>query len=362
MATRQLLAKSLRHFLVFSLCIALNTSFVSAQDVLFTQNLTVAPDLNPALTGKYNGTYRASIAYRNQWLNVLDQGYESFKGALDLRFNFLNSDRDRLGFGVVFFADKSGETRVNQYEFAFQGAIHKSLGYKDHSLLSLGFNIGPSQRNLDYSKLFFADQFSAGSNSFTNPTQELFPENTITYASLGLGIDYEYSSDDWQGGIGLSAQNLTPPNISQFNAIGSEDQQLKEGTYNLSTSLRPYIWTRLPLLSEQLYITPRITGYLQDDIKLAQLGATLSTVSANEKNSLYLGVFTKMGTAVEDNFLLYEGSLMFGITRSNLNLGFSYDINIPSVQYFSQRQGTFEFTMSYIGTTTREKPGNTPIF
>ena len=50
--------------------LALSTQTVQAQDVHFTQFDATPMIVNPAFTGAFNGSWRASGIYRNQWRSV----------------------------------------------------------------------------------------------------------------------------------------------------------------------------------------------------------------------------------------------------------------------------------------------------
>ena len=51
---------------------------VSAQDAYFTQFYANPLELNPALTGAVEGTYRVSLSYRDQWSGLVDNPYKTF--------------------------------------------------------------------------------------------------------------------------------------------------------------------------------------------------------------------------------------------------------------------------------------------
>ena len=56
------------------------------------------------------------------------------------------------------------------------GAYHKALNPESDQFLSLGYQIGMVQRNINYDQLTFDDQFN-GTDLFDDPTAEVFPEN-----------------------------------------------------------------------------------------------------------------------------------------------------------------------------------------
>ena len=82
---------------------------IQAQDRLFSQFYASPLTLNPALTGAFEGKFRVSSIYRDQWRKALDEPYQTFSSALDLRWR-MGKEKSRLkdhaSVGVMFFQDK----------------------------------------------------------------------------------------------------------------------------------------------------------------------------------------------------------------------------------------------------------------
>ena len=77
---------------------------LQAQDKHFTQFYAAPLTLNPALTGAFNGKYRASVIYRDQWRNVLDDPYVTFASAIDVKFDLELDSRyeDAVAIGLKY--------------------------------------------------------------------------------------------------------------------------------------------------------------------------------------------------------------------------------------------------------------------
>jgi len=100
----------MKKFLLFSFFVILLHQFAAAQDKHFTQFYAAPLTLNPALTGSFEGRYRVSTIYRNQWKKVLDNPFKTVALATDLRFpaRTRSKSKDAIGLGLLFFNDKTG--------------------------------------------------------------------------------------------------------------------------------------------------------------------------------------------------------------------------------------------------------------
>src|SRR5665647_1820207 len=82
--------------------------FASAQDPHFSQFFASPLTLNPALTGKFDGTLRVAGNYRNQW-PAFNNVYTT--STLSVDFPILKSrlpDYDTWGIGILALTDRAG--------------------------------------------------------------------------------------------------------------------------------------------------------------------------------------------------------------------------------------------------------------
>ena len=91
-----------------------------AQDPNFSQFFASPLTLNPALTGKFDGSFRLAGNYRNQWPSI-NNAFVTKTGSAD--FHLLNNNLpeiDRWGFGVLFMNDQNGNgaLRTNQFSLS----------------------------------------------------------------------------------------------------------------------------------------------------------------------------------------------------------------------------------------------------
>ena len=137
------LKKQLNHYMkkiVFTLltCVAL-VSVSNAQDPNFSQFFASPLTLNPALTGKFDGTFRVAGNFRNQWPTILN-AYETKTASID--FGILKNrlaDVDQLGVGILGVTDRAGDgVLVTNYAGASL-AFHKGLDDNGYHQIGAGF-------------------------------------------------------------------------------------------------------------------------------------------------------------------------------------------------------------------------------
>ncbi|NNE27741.1 MAG: PorP/SprF family type IX secretion system membrane protein, partial [Saprospiraceae bacterium] len=180
-------AKIFTFFLLVLGQIALN-----GQDEHFSQFFAIPIHMNPALTGAYDGTYRMTAIYRDQWNGALESPYKTFAAGgdtkLDLNFGSLESD-DHFGLGLFFVSDRVAEFQASTNKISGYMSYHKKFGDKIPSYLGAGFKFGVIQRNINYDNINFQDQFNQ-IDDFTEPTSEVLPPNNIGAFDISLGLNY----------------------------------------------------------------------------------------------------------------------------------------------------------------------------
>src|SRR6186713_693395 len=102
-------------------------SVTIAQDPNFSQFFASPLTLNPALTGKFDGSFRLAGNYRNQWPSI-NNAFVTKTGSAD--FHLLRNNLpeiDRWGFGVLFMNDQNVNGAYALTSFHFLLLIIKDL-------------------------------------------------------------------------------------------------------------------------------------------------------------------------------------------------------------------------------------------
>ena len=329
-----------------------------AQDTHFTQFYAAPLTLNPALTGVFDGKYRFSLIYRDQWRRVLDSPYQTFAAGLDLRFPINirgKRQKDAAAVGLMFYNDRVPSVDFSTNQIALSGAFHKSLNKDNSQFLSGGIQIGIAQRNVGYENLSFQDQFD-GTSGYNDPTSEVLPSNNFTYADYAVGINYSYAP---RRGIalfmGAALYHILEPQASFFyDRTGELTDPEEFGNSRLFRKYAFQLSARLPI-NDKIDLLPRAIAAFQGPHAEINVGTNLR-FGLGEFNStaLHIGTWVRPVTNKNNTFTLDAVVLMAGFELNNFLLGFSYDATLNDLTTNRQGQGAFEISIAYLGEYENE--------
>ena len=92
--------------LLFSLLLLAFAFNLKAQDPNFSQFFASPLTLNPALTGKFDGSYRVAGNYRNQWPTI-NNAFTTYTASFDIGSRFENAAKAYVGMDMSSHATKS---------------------------------------------------------------------------------------------------------------------------------------------------------------------------------------------------------------------------------------------------------------
>ncbi len=324
----------------------------TAQDQHFTQFYASPTTLNPALTGAFEGKFRLSMIYRDQWRSILPNPLATFSAAADFRFSFSPTKRikDAVGFGVVFYNDRPSDYfSINQVYLS--GAFHKSLNSENNQFLTVGAQVGLSQWNTNYSQLSFNDQFN-GTNGYSDPTREDLPENNFAFGDYNVGLNYSFSPDNGVGFfIGAALSHVLEPAVSFFY---DESDPGKYPNDNLKRKYTGHVGLVIPV-GETVQVLPRALYYSQGAHQSMNAGSNFRFL-VNDINGTALHVGGWLRLAADDINPLHTDAVvvMTGIEYQNFLIGFSYDANLEDFSNTKRGQGAFEISIAYLGEYDNE--------
>ena len=319
-----------------------------AQDKHFSQFFASPLSINPALTGGFNGSYRASINYRDQWRTVFDEPYVTYAANLDVRFDVAASSRykDAVGIGLQFFSDKVSGVDFSTNQIAFSGAYHKGLDYNSKQFLSAGFQMALAQRNINYESLTFQDQFN-NFDAYEGATLENLPGNNFAYFDLNAGINYTYSPKKKTTLFaGLAIHHIFQPQLSFYF---DKDDVVIKGDSPLFIKYSAQLSASLPI-SDRVSIIPRALLSIQGPHTRLNAGSNLRIALNNYNgNALQVGAWARP-VVDEGNAMRVDAAvLMLGLELGSVLFGLSYDANLEDLAQYQQGQGSIEFSITYLG-------------
>ncbi len=305
--------------------------FANAQDPHFSQFFASPLTLNPALTGKFDGTLRVAGNYRNQW-PAFNNVYTT--STLSVDFPILKSklpDYDTWGLGILALTDKAGGGVLTNNYLGISTSYHKALDEDGFKQLGIGFQGTYGQKRLNTDNLKFEDQLTPF--GFTGVTADVFNTQNlnINYLDVNAGLLYTHSTNESNNFyVGASMYHINRPKES-----------FKGGNWNIAPRTTISAGGYFPVSD---ILTLHTSGIYQYQNKATEttvggaLAASLDDTGDNPTN-VYIGSWYRFDDAV----IPYVG-----LEFAGMRIGATYDINISSLKAGSQSRGGMEISLIYV--------------
>src|SRR3990170_2284976 len=166
-----------------------------SQDLHFSQFMNSPLATNPANTGFMpEGDYRLGVNYRNQWSSIMSVPYKTMSAFGDVQVLQNENNDGWVGIGGLILRDVAGSGNLTSTKVYGSVAYHQMLNLG--SLLSLGFNAGLANKQINVTNLKFPDQFDGHFFDGHLPTSVALATNNINYLDIQAGMNYAYFPDD----------------------------------------------------------------------------------------------------------------------------------------------------------------------
>lgn len=326
------------------------TTSVFAQDPHFTQYFTSPLTLNPALTGLTQCDLRLAANYRTQWASVSANPYTTATISYDMAAAKGSlGNGDAIGLGVLGMYDRSGLGSLQNITFGLSAAYHKALGLEQQHTISFGIQGVLVQKNIDFSKIKFEDQFNPATGEPDFQTSENIGNADLTYPDFNLGLMYSGRINEYGTAyVGFSYYHLTQPEetfLNQSTKIHSRYTGYLGGSFDLNENVVLYA---SGLYQSQASATEVLLG--------AAVGFVLNPGHDMEyaKNTvLYLGSWYRYGDAL---------CPYIGFEWSKMKLGISYDVTISNFSSATKYNGGYEISLIFNGCIIKRMEGPTYNF
>ncbi len=307
---------------------------VTAQDPQFSQFYAAPLYLNPAFAGG-TGQARAGMNYRNQW-PAIDANFTTMSVYGDYFFEDINS-----GIGLLISRDEEGLAQLRSLsialQYSYELSITENLGFRP------GFQIGLYNRDINFNKLTFGDQFDPVTGDFLGqPTAEQFNTGfSKTFFDISLG-GVLFTRNAW---LGVAAHHLNTPNQS----IISEDSPLPiklsfHGGFKFQ--MKPgVVGSGVYARNAERSIAPAFQYKHQGEFDQLDLGLYF-TFEPIVLGTWYRGVPFKTlnGFVNNESIVMLIGFTKLG-SKDAINIGYSYDYTISQLGIGSG--GAHEFSLVY---------------
>ncbi len=332
----------MRRIIYVLLCIIyFSPESVQAQDPAFSQFFASPLTLNPALTGKFNGTLRVAGNYRNQWPQI-NNAYITSTISVDgnIMANKITNG-DAWGVGLMTMTDRTASGILTSNYVALSTSYQKALDENGWNQIGLGFQGSYASKRLDGTKLNFEDQLDQ-QGGWTLPSAEAVSGHQVnlSYFDLNVGVLYNGSSD---------GNNNYYLGVSAYHIIQPTESFTGQSVYTLHPRFTVHGGYSFPLSQSNNNNFIHLSGLYsrQANAVDAMLGGAWSyNLNADQEGSppinLYLGVWARFSN-LTDAVIPY-----LGLDVGSFTLGMTYDVNVSSLKSASESQGGFEISLIYI--------------
>jgi type IX secretion system PorP/SprF family membrane protein len=326
--------KTIQHILLVAVGVAM-TTVAMAQDPHLSQYFNAPQHLNPALTGGMDYDVRVSGHYRSQWGSV---SVPFNTAAVDAEMSIHQglSEDDLMGAGIYLMNDQAGDGNLRRTTALLSYSYFKSLGAEGTTYLSLGVQAGVMQQSVDFTKLYFDNQYNGDvlDNSQSSGETSLDKSTFIV--------------PDVSAGIGLQAAAAENVNVyggvSMFHLNEANLSMATTGTALWERKLHAYLGADV-MIGETFVVSPRaiyVRQGIHSEINAGVVGKV--NFGANrindDPNAFYLGVMYRIDS--RDAVVP-----MVRFDYGPIGVAFTYDVNMSALTRASGGLGGPELAIIY---------------
>ena len=306
-------------------------SGVRSQDIHWSQIDQLLSYQNPSYIGQFDDDIKFLFAAKDQWRSVT-KPYQTYFIATDTKFR--KYEWFSLGFNLFTDVVGDGSFRTNQIDLIskFEKKINSKI------IFSLGFDFGLTNKNVDFTKFKFDNQYNGFKYDELLSTKETFNNSSFLHPTLGTGTSIKLLlNKNNELLIGYSIFNINQPSESFYS------KQIIRPIRSNFNILYKYLGERHTLnasinFDKQKTYQKTLIGFF-DDIKTKNL----------KIHHFHLG----MSYRHLDALIVH-----FGLSYLKSKIILSYDINISKLNIASQGRGSFEVNIQYL---LHKKPIYFPI-
>lgn len=345
-----------------TLIILVSVGFASAQDIHFSQYYASPLTLNPALVGKFDGTWRATAIYRGQWFAPKGfQPYSTVSGSVDFALLREKMKGNVLGVGLVATNDQQNfrtitespnpaaigeKNTINHTKIGVALGYMIGMGKGKRTQLSIGF-----VPQIEFTRLNFNYTFGQGFNPDLtyDPTKsgEALAFPSTTRFNMSAGLFFNTNPLEWLTFYaGYSLFNIARPNDHVLQTGSDFKRPMRHAAsagFEFEIKKR---WLLIP------------GGYFQYMAKATEtdFGLTAGYKFLNtedKKGTVFLGLWNRFGRDIIPKV---------GLEYNKFRFGAAFDVRLSQLQKDAKasiaqnsQPLAFELSLAYIGGFTKLK-------
>lgn len=312
-----------------SLLASLSLAATYGQGIHFSQYWNAPLLANPANTALLpDASYRAGVHYRQQWASI-PVPYTTISAFGEAQLLRGIEGDNWLGIGGAFWSDRAGAGQLAQTRGDLFVAYHLQLGQVH--MLSLGASAGMVQRQVDFAKLTFDQQWDGFMFDDARQSGEPAETRQTSYLDVGLGLNYAFfPNENFYLKIGGSVGHLNRPTETFYSTsyqIGLRPTGNAEAIIRVSPTV---------ILTPSVYFTTQQTAWEGIYGTLAEFRVGGDEVAG----SLITGAFHRWDDAVVG---------VVGYQWGGVRITSSYDYTLSSLKTATGGRGAFEVSLLYQG-------------
>ncbi len=301
-------------------------------DPHFSQYYVYPSWLNPALTGAFDGDYRVSGIYRNQW-NSIGSPF-STPGA-----SFEITTEKNINFGGSILNQTAGNGGYN-YLTGYASAAYTGVkfGVNGNQRFVFALQAGVINRRFNPSKFTLGDQWNPVTGFNPNPSSDLPTKNKSMVFDAGAGVLYFDANPNQKANVylGFSASHLNQPEDA-FAGGASKEKLPMRFTAHGGVKIN---------INDMWSFTPNLL-YLRQGTASEKMVGGYAKVKVMPSTDFMFGANYRFDDAI---------SPYVGFNHNNMVIGASYDINTSDLGKMVRGTSSFEISISFIGRKSVKIP------
>jgi type IX secretion system PorP/SprF family membrane protein len=265
--------------------------------------------------------------------------YKTFAAYGDLGIMRKIYKRYFVGIGLSIISDEAGDGNLSVTKIMASGAFHYALNTERNNYISVGLQTGWVEKRIDWSKLYFDNQWNELIFDRNLPSGEQGYSSGTGYPDFQIGATYTYGA----------SKNVSAYFSAAIYHAGKPKDSFFDDPNDLGT--RPVISTGLTVKANiNIKFYPSIYYMSQKAASELMLGSMMSydlSEHGDETNLFYIGAYIRTGDA------WYP---VAGYKYHSVRILFNYDINYSELTPASGGQGAWELSIQYIGSFKKSMP------
>ena len=305
---------------------------LNAQDPSFSQFFSSPLNINPALTANINADWRLISNLRDQWIGPASPymtGTISYDSKIfQNKIPNVETENNIIGVGgMLMFDHAMGGVVRSTYASAnlsYSIKISDNESYKER--IGIGFGAIYGDRDIDFSRVDFEEQFTGYGFNRNLPTGETALSNMKPYISASAGLTYSASNEKSNFDIGAAAFHLNKPRQTFLK----DEKQILAMRKVAHANFETFLNNRVVLNTNGIYLAQSGASYFS-------VGGALGYYMGNNLESMITAGLWYWS----DNAIIPY----LGLTYKDLQFGITYDITTSKLNQAAKKPSSWELSI-----------------